>query len=225
MKFTCISTSEKTFIVTESGREHSLSDVETVDIDCMRGTPVTVRTQKAAALSKKSAVALFFGRLVAGFFNMIFNSSKPSWYWELDPFVMLPYALKAEDEMTFKYAPAKITKRKGAFKIEKPRVAVNKQPIQAEFAFDKNAVDRAFLSYIFDLFTAYFYNFCVVAFSWIFGFSHATYWAVALAACVGFLLLLGGMLAFKAVRCYKEKSAFFAEFEPGLFNMASCIES
>lgn len=217
MKFTCVSTSEKTFIVTESGRKHFLSDVETVDIDCMRGTPMTVRTQKAAALSKKSAVALFFGRLIAGFFNMIFNSSKLNWYSELDPFVMLPYALKAEDEMTFKYAPAKITKCKGTFKIGKPRVAVNKQPIQADFLLDKNAVDRAFLSYIFDLFTAYFYVFCVFTLLWIFGFSHTAYRAAVLAACVGFLLLLCGMLTVKAVRCYKEKSAFLAEFVRGNF--------
>lgn len=177
MKISVAANSErctKDFFVRGNGREVSVTDEKPVETDEFSdGERLDIYTKPSEKCSFPKAVGLFFARLAVNLFNIFILNYSPKWTEDSDLFSVRG-SFTASENVEIRYSPAAVSKK--SFAVSPPKMTASDRPVELSFSLDKNAVNRRFMRFCFDMFSFWLYACAVLAVIWFFS-GNAAYWA------------------------------------------------
>lgn len=190
-----------------NGNEKTLSVGESVNVCCCNKKNITIYTKKTKDINSLRMAVLFMKRLILNFFNIIIMNPPNKWYQNVEPFSLLPQAIKFEGDIELIYVPTQIDK--STMRITKPQLMVNNQSISFKIELDIKAINLAFITYVFDLISLLLY--ACVPITLMFLFSGMMDVPLVILSYLIILLVIVVPVILKIAKTNKEKKKFISK--------------
>ncbi len=191
-------------LVKTSEGECPISSGDSLNVESVDSSGVTVSTRAYKRLSALAVLLLFLRRFVLNFLNIFILNYPGKWYEKIEPYALTPIDISLDKDLEIKSVGSEFDQK--SMSIKPRRIFVNDKEILQGIIYDKNRMDTMFLTYVFDIVSILIYAYLVLGFVLVFS-GRMTDPIVFVPFFIIAFSLLFAVIA-KIVRACKEKRVF-----------------